>query len=141
MVKIGLVNIDVSHPKMFSRVLAKGNRMRYAAVYNDGFRGQEEVDAFVKMSNVDKVCSTIDELVAYADIGFVQGCNWDKHLGYAMAFINAGKPVFIDKPIVGCLADCKKLMELQAKGAQIVCSSSVRYCPEVVEFVNMPAEE
>ncbi len=141
MIKIGLVNIDVSHPKMFSRYLAKGNRMRYAAVYNDGFRGEDEVNAFVEKAGVDKVCSTIEELVEYADIGFVQGCNWDKHLGYAMAFINAGKPVFIDKPIVGSLADCNKLMELQAKGAKIVGSSSVRYCPEVVEFVNMPAEE
>ena len=48
MIKIGLVNIDVSHPKMFSRYLAKGNRMRYAAVYNDGFRGEDEVNAFVE---------------------------------------------------------------------------------------------
>ena len=47
MYRIGVVNLDVSHPKAFSEYLRKGNRARYAAVYNDGFRGDDEVAAFM----------------------------------------------------------------------------------------------
>jgi predicted dehydrogenase len=58
-----------------------------------------------------------------------------------MPFIEKGKPVFIDKPIVGSVADCKKLEELAEKGAVILGSSSVRYAEEIQNFLALPPEE
>ncbi|MBQ6999181.1 MAG: Gfo/Idh/MocA family oxidoreductase [Clostridia bacterium] len=141
MIKIGVVNIDTSHPLEFASVLCKEDRARYVAIFNDGFRGEDEIDAFVKKFGLDKVCNSIEELAAYVDVGFVQGCNWDKHLDYAMAFIERNKPVFIDKPIVGNIADCRKLIELEKNGAVILGSSSVRYCNEIRNFVTLPENE
>ena len=141
MIRIGVVNIDVSHPKAFSEYLKKGNRARYVAVYNDGFRGDDEVEAFIENYNLEKRCSSVEELADMVDIGFIQGCNWDKHLIYVKPFIDRKKPVFIDKPIVGSLADCKKIEELVSKGAVILGSSSVRYAEEIVRFVNTGEEE
>jgi predicted dehydrogenase len=141
MIRIGVVNIDVSHPKAFSEYLLKGNRARYVAVYNDGFRGDDEVEAFIKNYNLEKRCSSLEELAAMVDIGFIQGCNWDKHLNYVKPFIDQKKPVFIDKPIVGSLADCRKIEELISKGAVILGSSSVRYAEEIVKFVNTSEDE
>ena len=141
MIKIGVVNIDVSHPLEFAKELNKGDRARYAAVFNDGFRSEEEVNGFVKSQGLDKICNSVEELADYVDVGFVQGVNWDKHLRYAMAFIHKNKPVFIDKPIVGNIADCQKLIELEKKGAVILGSSSARYCNEVREFLNLPEKE
>lgn len=140
MFKIGVVNIDVSHPKAFSKILSEGDRARYTAVYNDGFRGMDEVEAFAKSMNL-KICETVEELADCVDVGFVQGCNWDKHLEYAQVFIDRKKPVFIDKPMVGNLADCKKLEQLEANGAIILGSSSMRYAQEIAEFLKMPVEE
>lgn len=136
MIRIGVVNIDVSHPLAFSDHLRKGNRARYAAVYNDGFRGDDEVEAFIRNHGLEKRCGTVEELADYVDIGFVQGCNWEKHLRHAMAFIDRGKPVFIDKPIVGSEAGCRELESLAAGGAVILGSSSVRYAHEVVGFAG-----
>lgn len=141
MIRIGAVNIDVSHPKSFSDYLKKDSRARYVAVFNDGFRGDDEVDAFIKNHNLEKRCRSVDELADCVDIGFIQGCNWDRHLEYAMPFIKRNKPVFIDKPIVGSPADCRRLEELAAKGAVILGSSSVRYAEEIAAFVNLPEEE
>lgn len=50
MIRIGVVNIDVSHPLAFSQILNQEDRARYVAVYNDGFRSDEEVDAFIHRS-------------------------------------------------------------------------------------------
>jgi predicted dehydrogenase len=141
MIRIGVVNIDVSHPKAFSEYLKKGNRARYVAVYNEGFRGDDEVEGFIKNYNLEKRCESVEELAEMVDIGFIQGCNWDKHLNYVQPFIDRKKPVFIDKPIVGNLKDCMKLQELVSKGAVILGSSSVRYAEEVVDLINKSEEE
>ena len=141
MIRIGVVNIDVSHPLAFSDYLIQGDRARYVAVYNDGFRGDDEVEGFMKKYKLEKRCQSIEELAEIVDVGFVQGCNWDKHLEHAVPFIQKGKPVFIDKPIVGSVADCKKLEELVEKGAIILGSSSVRYAEEIQNFIALPVEE
>ena len=141
MIRIGVVNIDVSHPKAFSEYLKKGNRARYVAVYNDGFRRDDEVEGFIKNYKLEKHCASVDELADMVDIGFIQGCNWAKHLSYVKAFIDRKKPVFIDKPIVGSLADCKKIEQLVANGVVILGSSSVRYAEEIVKFINTSEEE
>lgn len=141
MIRIGCVNIDVSHPEAFGSYLVKGDRARYTEVYNDGFRSDSEVEEFIKKLNLKKRCRTLEELAEITDIGFVHSCNWDKHLGYAMPFISRKKPVFIDKPLVGNFKDCKKLEELAKGGAVILGSSSVRYAPEIEEFLKIPVEE
>jgi len=141
MIRIGVVNIDVSHPQAFSQYLNKGNRARYVAVYNDGFRGDDEVDSFIAKQGLEKRCRSIEELAEMVDIGFVQSCNWNNHIKQAMPFIKKGKPVFIDKPIVGSLADCIKLEALASDGAVILGSSSVRYAREIIEFKSRSEEE
>lgn len=141
MIRIGCVNIDVSHPKAFSEYLLKGSRARYVAVYNDGFRGDDEVESFVKMRGLERRCKSIEELADMVDIGFVQSCNWDQHIKQIMPFLERGKPVFIDKPMAGNIADCKKLEALAASGKVILGCSSARYAQEIVEFLAKPESE
>jgi len=140
MIRIGAVNIDISHPLAFAEYLKTTGRARYAAVFNDGFRGDDEVDAFIRKYNLEKRCRTLEELADCVDVVFVHGCNWDKHLAYAKPFIARKKPVFIDKPIVGNIRDCKAI-ETLAAGAVILGSSSVRYAQEIVNFAGQPESE
>lgn len=132
MIKVGAITIDVSHPKAFSEILANGDRAKYVAVYNDGFRENDEVEAFAKKMNLT-ICNSLEELADMVDIGFVHSCNWDKHLDYVQPFIDRNKPIFIDKPIVGNMKDLRKFEELCAKGAKIIGTSALRYCDEVDE--------
>lgn len=130
MIKFGAITIDVSHPLAFSEKLLLGDRGRYTAVFNDGFRGDDEVRAFAEKRGL-KICSSIEELAKEADVLMVHSCNWDKHLDYARRVAACGKPVFIDKPIVGSLKDAQELKKLQNEGATILGTSSLRYCKEV----------
>lgn len=141
MIKVGLVNIDTSHPKAFSQYFMKQNRAKYTAVYNDGFRQDDEIEAFMKSNNIKERCNSIIKLAEAVDIGFVQGCNWDKHISHAIPFLDKGKPVFIDKPIVGNLENCLKLERLASEGKVILGSSSVRYAYEITDFLSLPEEE
>jgi predicted dehydrogenase len=141
MISIGVVNIDTSHPLGFTGYLETGQRARYDAVYNDGFRGDDEVEAFITNHGLKKRYSSIDEMADNVDVGFIQSVNWDDHLRQAMPFINRGKPVFLDKPIVGNIRDCRKVEELAKAGAVILGSSSARYCQEIAAFNALPEEE
>ena len=117
MIRIGAVNIDTSHPLGFAEVMEKSDRARYVGVYNDSFRNDAEVEGFIRRFGLKKRCDTLEELAEMCDIGFIQGCDWDDHIRCAMPFIERGKPVFLDKPMVGNLRDLKKLEELVANGA------------------------
>lgn len=141
MIRIGAVNIDTSHPLGFGEVMEKSNRARYVGVYNDSFRPDSEVAGFIKRFGLEKRCSTLEELATMCDIGFIHGCDWDDHLRCAMPFIAQGKPVFIDKPLVGSLADCRRMEELVRGGAVILGASSARYAYEVQQFLALPQEE
>lgn len=112
MIRVGAVNIDTSHPMGFAKAMAEDGRMRYVGVYNDSFRSEAEVAGFVQRFGLEKRCDTPEELASLCDIAFIQGCDWDEHLRLALPFIKRGKAVFIDKPIVGNLADCRQLLQL-----------------------------
>ncbi len=139
MIKIGAVNIDVSHPQAFAAILHDSPRARYVAVFNDGFRENDEVEGFAKTENLE-ICATVDELAEKVDIGFIHSCDWDKHLDYAQAFIKRSKPVFIDKPIVGNMKDVERMRELCLNGAEIIGTSALRYCEEVANVNAKMAE-
>ncbi len=141
MIRIGAVNIDTSHPLGFGEVMEKSDRARYVGVYNDSFRPDSEVDGFIERFGLEKRCDTLEELAAMCDIGFIHGCDWDDHLRCVQPFVDAGKPVFIDKPVVGNLADCRKVKALVEQGAVILGASSARYAFEVQEFLAIPVEE
>ena len=142
MLKIGLVSLDISHPKSYAPAYEKFCMdMKYSYLCNQGFRKADEEDWFVKRFDLEGKVDNIEDMVDKVDIGYVQSCNWDKHLDQAMPFIKKGKPVFIDKPLVGSVKDINKVRELVKDGAEIIGSSSVRYCKEIREFLAKPEEE
>ncbi len=141
MIKAGCINIDTSHPGSFGAYMLQGQRIRYTAVYNDGFRTDEMVNQFMGKYKIAERCASLEELADKVDVGFIHSCNWNKNIQLALPFIRKNKPVFIDKPIAGSLAECLELEALAAKGAKIYGSSSLRYCREVSEFMAKPEEE
>jgi len=141
MIKVGTVNIDTSHPHAFAQIFLAGSRARYTAIYNDSFRTDKEVDSFINKYGLEKRWYDLYEMAKNVDIAFIQGCDWDRHLELAEPFIKAGKPVFIDKPFVGTLADCQKALELSKRGAVLLGSSAMRYTYEHQEILAKPVSE
>lgn len=142
MIKIGVVSLDVSHPLGFAEEMEKYCMdMKYEYLCNKSFRGDDEASWFVKRFNLKGEVKEIEEMVDKVDVGFIQSCNWEKHLEQALPFINAGKPVFIDKPIVGNVKDARRLQELVKNGAKIIGSSSARYADEIQAFLAKPISE
>lgn len=141
MFRIGTVNIDTSHAPSFAEIFLKGDEGRYTAVYNDAFRTDGEVNAFIEKFGLEKRYYNLDEMAKNVDLAFIQGCNWDRHLELATPFINAGVPVFVDKPLAGNLKDIKAFEKLADDGKKIIGTSAMRYTYEHESFFALPAEE
>lgn len=141
MFKIGTVNIDTSHAPSFAEILLKGDEGRYTAIYNDGFRTDDEVNTFIERFGLEKRYTDLSEMAKNIDIAFIQSCNWDDHVKQAMPFIEANVPVFIDKPIAGNLADLKTFEQLDKEGKVILGTSAMRYTYEHESFFAIPEEE
>lgn len=141
MYRIGTVNIDTSHAPSFAEILLQGDVARYTAIYNDGFRTDEEVNVFMEKFGVTERYTDLAEMAKHIDIAFIQSCNWDRHIELSMPFIEAGVPVFIDKPLVGNLKDCRTLEKLAEEGKVILGTSAMRYTYERDSFFAVPGEQ
>jgi len=141
MIRVGAVDIDTSHPKSFAPLMDKGGRAKYTCVYNAGFQKDTYVKAFMDEFDVPVRYDDLGEMAKNVDVAFIHSCNWDRHLALAKPFVDAGTPVFVDKPIVGCLADCLQLVEWEKAGAVVLGSSSVRYAREIAEFMDQPVDD
>ncbi|MDF3128751.1 Gfo/Idh/MocA family oxidoreductase [Kiritimatiellaeota bacterium B1221] len=141
MFKVGCVGIDTSHPGSFLTVMREaGLKLKYTEVFNDGFRTDAEVSAFMEKAGIENRCERLEDMAEAVDIAFIHDCNWDRHLELAAPFIEAGVPVFLDKPVVGNLAACEKLEALVKGGAKILGGSSLRYATEVEALRNLLTE-
>jgi len=134
--RIGIVDIDTSHPPAFVKLFAEYEGIVVAAVCDGGaVWDREHVEQFADENGIEEVCDSPEEMVPLVDGALVQSANWDVHLERARPFIEAGKAVFIDKPVVGNVRDGDALIELVEKhDTPIICGSSARFADEVTDL-------
>jgi hypothetical protein len=135
--KIGIVDLCTSHPENFVPILRDlGFEVR--CVWDSGdTRPPGFADEFAKKFNIPKVCKALEEMVGEVDAVTVHGANWDTHIDRALPFIEAGKYVCIDKPIVGKVADVNRLIEIGIKHpGKIFGGSACQFAEEIVKMAS-----
>jgi predicted dehydrogenase len=82
---------------------------------------------------------SIDELLTRVDVVLLESVDGRPHLEQVRPVLRAHKPVFIDKPLAGSLADAVEIVRL-AEESHTPCfsSSSLRFSPDVVALKNDP---
>lgn len=98
---------------------------------------KQEVEP-VRALGVEMVDS-IDTLLKKVDVVLLLSIDGRKHLEQAKPVFAARKPVFIDKPVGGTLADAIKIYDLAKKsGVPCFSSSGLRYGPRLAALRNDP---
>ncbi len=95
--------------------------------------GQKDTMSVSRGENeIPNVCKRLEDMLEHVDAVMIQGVNWDKHVDRAYPFLEAGKPVLIDKPIVGRVRDIYTLLELQVEHqTPVYGGSALRYAQEI----------
>lgn len=142
MLRIGLVDLDTSHPKAFTDILNSVRDVKVVAlwdgrdVYPPGYDEQ-----FAEENGIEKVCKRLEDMVECVDAAMIHGTNWDKHIEKALPFIKAKMPVLIDKPMVGSVRDIYRILELEAQHKSIIYGgSSLRFADEITAMKARTAE-
>jgi virulence factor len=147
MIKLGILDFDTSHCVEFTRRLNQiGNDKEQfveGAKVVIGCPGEsklspERIKGFtdqMKKYGVPLVEKPAD-MIGKVDGMLIEAVDGTVHYERAKPFLEAGIPCFVDKPYACSVDDAKKMADLAArKKLPLFSSSSLRYAPEVVEFV------
>ena len=145
--RVGMIGLDTSHCIAFTKILNDPNpqpdvsHCRVVAAYPKGspdiessVRRIPQYTAQIREIGVEIVAS-IDDLLAQVDAVLLETNDGRPHREQALAAIRAGKPLFIDKPIAGSLADAVIISEAAKRyGVPVFSSSSLRYMASAQEI-------
>lgn len=147
--KVGIIGLDTSHAIAFTKELnsekaeADVAGCPVVAVYPKGSPDIESSvsrvpDYTVQIEKLGvKVVPSIDELLKQVDCVLLETNDGRPHLEQALPVFMAGKPVFIDKPVAGSLADAIAIYKAAAKfNCPVFSSSSLRYAKGAQELRN-----
>jgi predicted dehydrogenase len=130
--RIGLVDLDTSHPGSFAKILAQMEGVRVTAVYDHGDVWPAGYAERFAQEHGARAVGKPEDMVGEVDGVMVVGTNWDRHLERARIFLEAGVATFVDKVVVGRVRDGIGLMEAAQRGrAPLMGGSSLRYAVEV----------
>ena len=84
-----------------------------------------------RAARIERVVERPTDLLDGLDAILLARDDAENHRAFAEPFLNAGLPVFIDKPLGVRLADADTLLDLQRDPAQIHSCSAFRYIPDL----------
>ena len=82
-------------------------------------------------SLVPNVVRKPEEVIGHVDAVLVATDDGFEHVRRARPFVEAGLPVFVDKPMALTAPDLQTFVDWKKNGARILSSSSMRYAPEL----------
>jgi WD40 repeat protein len=140
--RAGIIGLDTSHAIAFTKDLNAADAKedlrgyRIVAAYPKGSPDIESsvsrVPGYIEeMKKLDvEIVDSIEELLKRVDVVFLETNDGRPHLEQALPVLKAKKPMFIDKPVAGTLADAVALFEASRKyESPIFSASSLRYAP------------
>src|SRR5579875_487200 len=143
--RAGIIGLDTSHAVAFTQLLnnpkAEGvlARVRVVAAYPggsadipDSINRVEGYTQTLRHKFGVEIVASIEELLKKVDVVLLESVDGRPHLEQVKPVLRAKKPVFIDKPVAGSLADAVEIYRLaKASGTPCFSSSSLRFSPGI----------
>jgi len=140
-IRVGIVGTDTSHVPAFTRLLNDPSApehvpgARVVAAYKGGSKDVESswsrVDKYAEEIRTKwgvEIVPDIPTLCSKVDAVLLESVDGRPHLEQARQVIQAGKPLFIDKPLAATYEDAKEIARLaKAAGVPWFSTSSLRY--------------
>jgi WD40 repeat protein/predicted dehydrogenase len=148
-VRVGIIGLDTSHCAAFTQVLNDPKAgpdvsgFRVVAAYPRGsadiVSSTERIPEYTKdfRKRGVEIVDSISALLPKVDVVLLETNDGRPHLEQALTVMKAGKPMFIDKPIAGSLADAIAIFEAAKRcHVPLFSSSSLRFGKHTLEARN-----
>lgn len=107
---------------------------RITHICNTGYAGRDMAEKMAKASNIEHVVDNPTDMIGEVDAVICATDVGDEHVERCKPFLDAGLPMFIDKPLVNNEDDLRTFVEWRKEGKKFITSSSMRYCKEMEPF-------
>jgi predicted dehydrogenase len=91
----------------------------------------EEAPKIAAAARIPHIATTAEETIGQVDAVIIATDDGNDHVRRARPFIEAGVPVFIDKPLAINIPDLRQFIAWAEAGKILLSSSGLRYAPEV----------
>lgn len=141
--KLGIIGLDTSHVSAFTKYLndPKRDGMKIVAAYPGGSSDIESSYSRVPKFTEElkglkvEIVDSIPDLLTKVDAVLLESVDGRPHLAQAIPVLKSGKPMFIDKPLAGTLADAIAIDMLAKKyNARWFSSSSLRFSADIHKY-------
>lgn len=149
-IRAGMIGLDTSHVPAFAKIFnnpgASGELagIKVVAGYPGGTDIPASKDRVAKFTDQLRemgveIVDTIPKLLEKVDVVMLESVDGRIHLQEAIPVIKAGKPLWIDKPAAGSLADAILIYDLAKKrGVPCFSASSARFGPGIQSVLKNP---
>ena len=148
--RIGIIGCDTSHVTAFTKVLhdesepyhVAGGRVvaAYPSFSRDVANSKNRVEGFTSELRENwqvNICQSVEEVLEQVDVVLLESVDGRRHLAELRPVVEAGKPVFVDKPFAANLADAKEMVRLlNEAGVGCFSSSALRFDPNVKALLD-----
>lgn len=90
-----------------------------------------EAHAVAAAAKIPHVVERMEDVIGHVDAVIIATDDGADHVRRARPFIEAGLPVFVDKPLATTRAELVQFIAWRKSGARILSSSGMRYAPEL----------
>jgi predicted dehydrogenase len=91
-------------------------------------------------SRIEKVVARPEDVIGLVDAVILGTDDGHEHVRRARPFIEAGLPLFVDKPLALNVADLNQFIRWHAEGKVFLSSSNMRYAPETKQILRQKAQ-
>lgn len=99
-----------------------------------GYAERDEAEKVAKASNIPNVVDDPLEMLGQVDAVICATDDGNEHVDRCRPFLEAGIPMFIDKPLVNTEEDLATFIKWRKEGKHFISSSSMRYSKELEPF-------
>lgn len=91
----------------------------------------EDAPKVAAASLIAHVVDRPEDVIGHVDAVIIATDDGDDHVQRARPFIEAGLPIFIDKPMATNVEDLRQLLQWHREGHSLLSTSGMRYAPEM----------
>lgn len=140
--RLGMIGLDTTHATEFARIINADPKSSCRVVA--GFPGGSDIPesrdrldaitAAVQQSGV-KIVGSIAEILDCVDVVLLESVDGSVHLEQLRPVFEAGRPVFIDKPVAASWNEVRMIGQL-AQQTNVCCwsSSALRFCQPILNL-------
>ncbi|MEG0941105.1 MAG: Gfo/Idh/MocA family oxidoreductase [Oscillospiraceae bacterium] len=133
MKKVGIIGVESKHAEFFGKLINVDKA--YPGFFVEAIAPIDKADRLpyvLERCPIKKICDSAEELIDSCDCVLLITRLPQTHYALAMKCLDAGKPVFVDKPFTASVGEAKELLEVSLKkGLTLLGGSSLCFDPSI----------